>query len=105
MLDGGDLMVQVMSRLVEATSARERCTRGWQGQSCKKRTCRIRGIVWAKGWRRVLFEALQARGVPVALSAVTPPGLRDFRGTRRTALIEEHTSTMESVGAASTGMP
>jgi hypothetical protein len=31
--------------------------------------------VWAKDWRRVLFEALKAPGVPIALSAVTPPGI------------------------------
>lgn len=74
MLDGGDLGMQVMGRQTEATAARERCTRGWQGQSCKKRTCRICGVAWARDWRRVLFEALQAPGVPVVLSAVTPPG-------------------------------
>jgi len=70
----GDLLVQVMNRQGEATAARERCTRGWQGYSCKKRTCRICGVRWARDWRRVLFEALQAPGVPVAMSAVTPPG-------------------------------
>ena len=73
-LDGSDLVVQVMSGPAEARAARERCTRGWQGQSCKKRTCRICGVVWARDWRRVLFEALQAPGVPVVMSAVTPPG-------------------------------
>ncbi|MDH4104095.1 MAG: hypothetical protein OEV29_12040 [Thermoleophilia bacterium] len=63
-----------MGRPAEATAPRERCTRGWQGQSCKKRTCPICGVVWAGDWRRVLFEALQMPEVPVALSAVTPPG-------------------------------
>ena len=28
-----------MGRPAEAIAARERCTRGWRGQSCKKRTC------------------------------------------------------------------
>lgn len=59
-------------------STRERCTRGWRGQSCKKRTCGVCGVVWAKDWRRVLFEALQAPGVPVVLSAVTPPGVEEL---------------------------
>ena len=35
---------------------------------------RICGVVWARDWRRVLFEALMAPGVPVVMSAVTPPG-------------------------------
>ena len=64
----GDLVAQVMSRLTEATAARERCTRGWRGQSCTKRTCSICGVVWARDWRRVLLEALQAPGVPVVMS-------------------------------------
>lgn len=57
---------------------RIRCTRGWRGQSCKKRRCSICGVRWARDWRRVLFEALKAPGVPVALSAVTPPGATDL---------------------------
>jgi len=57
---------------------RKRCARGWRGQSCKKRTCEVCGIVWARDWRRVLFEALQAPGVPVVLSAVTPPGAEEL---------------------------
>ena len=58
-----------------AASERKRCTRGWRGQSCKKRTCETCGVVWARDWRRVLSDALQAPGVPVVLSAVTPPGV------------------------------
>jgi len=57
---------------------RIRCTRGWRGQSCKKRRCSICGVRWARDWRRVLFEALKAPGVPVVLSAVTPPGATDL---------------------------
>ena len=75
------LVVQVMCRPAEAireSGGRKRCTRGWQGQSCKKRTCEVCGVVWARDWRRVLFEALQAPGVPVVLSAVTPPGAKEL---------------------------
>lgn len=57
-----------------AAVKRERCTRGWKGWPCKKRTCSICSLTWARDWRRVLFENLKALGVPVALSAVTPPG-------------------------------
>ena len=71
----------------KAAEPRKRCTRGWRGQSCKRRTCEVCGVVWARDWRRVLFEALQAPGVPVVLSAVTPPGPRRCRGTSGTALI------------------
>ena len=62
----------------KAGEPRKRCTRGWRGQSCKKRTCEVCGVVWARDWRRVLFEALQAPGVPVVLSAVTPPGVGEL---------------------------
>lgn len=76
----GRLVVQAMFRRAnaippKAAEPRKRCSRGWKGQSCKKRTCEICGVVWARDWRRVLFEALQAPGVPVVLSAVTPPGI------------------------------
>ena len=72
-------VVQAMFRRANAippkpAGPRKRCTRGWKGQSCKRRTCGVCGVVWARDWRRVLFEALQAPGVPVVLSAVTPPG-------------------------------
>jgi hypothetical protein len=75
----GRLVVQAMFRRANAippkrAEPRKRCTRGWKGQSCKRRTCEVCGVVWARDWRRVLFEALQAPGVPVVLSAVTPPG-------------------------------
>jgi len=53
---------------------RERCTKGWQSRPCKKRTCEICGLRWAKDWRRVLFTNLKEAGPMVALSAVTPPG-------------------------------
>jgi hypothetical protein len=53
---------------------RERCTKGWQSRPCKKRTCKICGLRWAKDWRRVLFANLKEAGPMVALSAVTPPG-------------------------------
>ncbi len=58
----------------KAGEPRRQCTRGWRGQSCKRRTCEVCGVVWARDWRRVLFEALKSPGVPVVLSAVTPPG-------------------------------
>ena len=61
-----------------AAEPRKRCTRGFGGQSCKKRTCEVCGVVWARDWRRVLFEALKAPGVPVVLSAVTPPGAKEL---------------------------
>jgi hypothetical protein len=65
-----------MSHRAERTApaGRERCTRGWQGGSCKKRTCAKCGLVWAKDWRVVLFAALKHEGGLVMLSAVTPPG-------------------------------
>ena len=78
MVLGVGLVVQALRQgeRIPPTAAVERvqCVRGWQGQSCKKRTCEICGVVWARDWRRVLFEALLAPGVPVVLSAVTPPG-------------------------------
>ena len=79
----GRLVVQAMSRPAnrippKAAEPRKRCTRGFRGQSCKKRTCQVCGVVWARDWRRVLFEALQAPGVPVVLSAVTPPGVKEL---------------------------
>jgi hypothetical protein len=61
-----------------AAPERVRCTRGWQARSCKKRTCSICGVVWARDWRRVLFEALQEPGVPVVMTAVTPPGEKEL---------------------------
>jgi len=57
-----------------APARRERCLAGWQGGSCKKRTCPKCGLVWAKDWRVVLFAALKHQGGLVMLSAVTPPG-------------------------------
>ena len=57
-----------------ARAARERCTAGWHGGSCKKRTCSKCGLVWAKDWRVVLFTNLKHLGGFVMLSAVTPPG-------------------------------
>lgn len=79
----GRLVVQAMCRPAnrippKAAEPRKRCTSGWRGQSCKKRTCEVCGVVWARDWRRVLFEALQAPGVPVVLSAVTPPGVKEL---------------------------
>jgi hypothetical protein len=67
-----------VSRLLEQTAPlgpdkRKRCTKGWQGRACKKRTCEICGLRWARDWRRVLFANLKTAGM-VALSAVTPPG-------------------------------
>lgn len=53
---------------------RERCTRGWRGASCKKRTCEICGVTWARDWRRVMFANLKALGAEVAFASVTPPG-------------------------------
>ena len=53
---------------------RGRCTAGWQGGSCKRRTCSRCGLTWAKDWRVVLFAALKHEGGLVMLSAVTPPG-------------------------------
>ena len=68
-----------MPRPTEQTASlgpeeRERCTKGWQSRPCKKRTCTICGLTWAKDWRRVLFSNLKVAGPMVALSAVTPPG-------------------------------
>jgi hypothetical protein len=55
----------------------ERCTKGWQGRPCKKRTCKICALTWAKDWRRVLFANLKTAPM-VALSDVTPPGQDDL---------------------------
>jgi hypothetical protein len=66
-----------MSRPAERTGpagARRRCTAGYHGHSCKKRTCSICGLGWAKDWRVVLFANLKHVGCPVMFSAVTPPG-------------------------------
>ena len=68
-------MSRQAERIPQTRDERRRCEAGWRGGSCKKRTCAICGLVWAKDWRRVLFEALKSLGVPVALSAVTPPGM------------------------------
>jgi hypothetical protein len=66
-----------MSRPAERIApegGRRRCTAGYHGHSCKKRTCEICGLVWAKDWRVVLFANLKHVGCPVMFSAVTPPG-------------------------------
>ena len=66
-----------MSRSAELsapTGARPRCTAGYHGHSCKKRTCAICGLTWAKDWRVVLFANLKHLGCLVMLSAITPPG-------------------------------
>ncbi len=65
-----------MSRQAEPTPSgtRARCTAGFHGHSCKKRTCSICGPVWAKDWRVVLFANLKHLDGLVMLSAVTPPG-------------------------------
>jgi hypothetical protein len=64
-----------MSRRPEPNApARERCTLGWRGGPCKKRTCSKCGLIWAKDWRVVLFTNLKHLGGFVMLSAVTPPG-------------------------------
>jgi len=65
-----------MSHRVEpnAPAGRKRCIAGWQGNSCKKRTCSTCGLVWAKDWRVVLFANLKHLGGFVMLSSVTPPG-------------------------------
>jgi hypothetical protein len=68
-------MSRQAERIPPTRDERRRCEAGWRGGSCKKRTCAICGLVWAKDWRRVMFEALKSLGVPVALSAVTPPGM------------------------------
>jgi hypothetical protein len=57
-----------------ATAQPVRCVAGWRSGPCKKRTCHLCGLAWARDWRRSLFANLKAPGVPVALSAVTPPG-------------------------------
>ena len=66
-----------MPRQVERTGARgrrQRCRAGWRGGPCKRRTCSICGLTWAKDWRVVLFRNLLHHGGFVMLSAVTPPG-------------------------------
>jgi hypothetical protein len=66
-----------MSRPAElspSAGARRRCTAGHHGHSCKKRTCEICGLTWAKDWRVVLFANLKHLDCLVMLSAVTPPG-------------------------------
>ena len=66
-----------MSRPAERTApedGRRRCTAGFHGHSCKKRTCHICGLVWAKDWRVVSFANLKHVRCPVMFSAVTPPG-------------------------------
>lgn len=55
-----------------------RCTMGWQFRPCKKRTCEICGLRWAKDWRRVMFANFKEAGPKVALSAVTPPGQNEL---------------------------
>lgn len=57
-----------------ASGERERCTKGWQERPCKKRTCEICALTWAKDWRRVLFANFKEAAPMIALSAVTPPG-------------------------------
>lgn len=68
-------MSRQVERIPPTREERRKCEARWRGGSCKKRTCEICGLVWAKDWRRVVFEALKSLGVPVALSAVTPPGM------------------------------
>ncbi len=74
------LVVQAMRGRAEriaptlAPPSREGCTRGWQRGSCKKRTCEICGLTWARDWRRGMFENLKSLGVEVAFASVTPPG-------------------------------
>jgi hypothetical protein len=65
-----------MSRPTELSGSpgRQRCRAGHHGHSCKKRTCAICGLTWARDWRMVLRVNFQHVGVPVMLSAVTPPG-------------------------------
>lgn len=66
-----------MSRPAElspSVDARRRCTAGYQGHSCKKRTCEICGLTWAKDWQVVLFTNLKALNSLVMFSAITPPG-------------------------------
>jgi hypothetical protein len=64
-----------MSRPTELTAGgRRRCTAGFHGHSCKKRTCGICGLTWARDWRIVLLVNLRNLGGLVMLSAVTPPG-------------------------------
>src|SRR3954462_3649939 len=60
------------------TTGRRRCTAGHHGHSCKKRTCPICGLTWARDWRMVLLVNLREVGVPVMLSAVTPPGQKEL---------------------------
>jgi hypothetical protein len=66
-----------MSRRAElspSAGARRRCTAGYHGYSCKKRTCEICGLTWAKDWRVVLFANLKELNSLVMFSAITPPG-------------------------------
>jgi hypothetical protein len=66
-----------MSRRAElspSAGARRRCTAGYHGHSCKKRTCEICGLTWAKDWRVVLFANLKELNSLVMFSAITPPG-------------------------------
>ena len=87
-----------MSRHAEPTppGARARCTAGFHGHSCKKRTCSICGLVWAKDWRVVLFANLKHLGGFVMLSSVTPPGKEALPGTRGTARMSAPTSMIRS---------
>jgi hypothetical protein len=94
-------MSRQAERIPPTRGERRRCEAGWRGGSCKKRTCVICGLVWAKDWRRVLFEALKSLGVPVALSAVTPPGWISSRGMNGAARIWARTSTASVMGATS----
>jgi hypothetical protein len=66
-----------MSRPAElspSAGVRRRCNAGRHGHSCKKRTCEICGLTWAKDWRVVLFANLKHLDCLVMLSAITPPG-------------------------------
>jgi hypothetical protein len=56
----------------------ERCVRGWHGASCKKRTCEICGLTWARDWRRVMFANLKTLSGEVAFASVTPPGQEEL---------------------------
>lgn len=71
------LKKQAMSRRAELSApsgARPRCTAGFHGHSCKKRTCDICGLTWAMDWRVVLFANLKELDSLVMFSAITPPG-------------------------------
>jgi hypothetical protein len=87
-----------------AAVIRERCARGWKGWPCKKRTCSICSLTWARDWRRVLFENLKALDVPVALWAVTPPGQAELPYDKRVCAHHGPHKQASALGVASTRM-